>query len=356
MNCELRNLHFIDADFCNGKLLFYNRETKSFYSYDFTSESIDFVEVNGVDEFDMDVPRKVIRNKKCIYFIQSDTCVIYKFEQIDIGLVFRKKIIVEKFEGHVKNAFVFNGLIWIIPKSLSATMAIIDLKGDSVEYSRFYNDNYNYKENDGAIRDITLDNGMLYFTFEDREELSIYNLCEKTFNIYKTGIGSGVEGIVVRDSNVILREKYGKRIYCWNSESKKCQLLATSEQEFEELGKLRLLSDGTIIICPIDKNTFFYVNELEGIIQNVQANEKLNRINDGTFTIETLEYEDALYVYPWAGELTVKIYRDGQHVKADKVYFRMNKKEYADYYYNHKTKEIIEEHDNFSLKELLERI
>lgn len=354
MDCELKNLHFIDAAFCDGKLLFYNRETKFFYSYDFTSETIGFIEVNGVDEFDMDVPRKVIRNKKFIYFIQSDTCVIYKFEQIDTGLVFRKKIIVEKFEGNVKNAFIFHGVIWIIPSSLSAPMAKIDLKEDSVEYSGFYSDNY--KENDGAIRDITLDNGMLYFTFEEREELAIYNLCERTFNIYKTGIGSSIEGIVIRDSNIILREKYGKRIYCWNSESEKCQLLATSEQEFEELGKLRLLSDGTIIICPILKNSFFYVNELDGIIQSVQANEELNRINDGTFTIETLEYEDALYVYPWAGESIVKIYRDGQHVKADKVYFRMNKKEYADYYYNHKTKESIEEHDNFSLKELLERI
>ena len=28
---------------------------------------------------------------------------------------------------------------------------------------------------------------MLYFTFEEREELAIYNMCERTFNIYKTG-------------------------------------------------------------------------------------------------------------------------------------------------------------------------
>ena len=69
MDCELRNLHFIDAAFCDGKLLFYNRETKFFYSYDLTSETIGFIEVNGVDEFDLDVPRKVIRNKKFIYFI-----------------------------------------------------------------------------------------------------------------------------------------------------------------------------------------------------------------------------------------------------------------------------------------------
>ena len=49
MDCELRNLHFIDAAFCDGKLLFYNRETKFFYSYDFTSETIGFIEVNGVE-------------------------------------------------------------------------------------------------------------------------------------------------------------------------------------------------------------------------------------------------------------------------------------------------------------------
>lgn len=354
MECELKNLKFLDADLYKDKLLFYDSETAFFYSYDLIDRRISFVETKGVDENNKGIFRKVIRNGNFLYFIQSDDCVLYKYEQINSEFFFRNKIIVDNFYGGVKNAYLFNGLLWIIPRTINEPLAIIDLSNDVIEYCRFCTDNS--EGNNKVIRDITLDDGILYIIYGNTEDLSIYNFYNKTWNTYKTGISNGVEGIIVRNENVILREKYGKRIYSWNTKRKESQLLATAELEFEEQGKLRLLSDGTIVICPIERNTFFYVNEIDGTIQNIQSDEEIKRMENATFTIETIEYDNALYIYPWAGESLVKIFKDGRNVKAGQIHFKMNKKKYADYYYNHKTKEIIEEHDNFSLKEFLQRI
>lgn len=352
MECEVNSIRFMDADICDQKLLFYDATLKGFLEYHFDSGKMTYLEVDNKNELDVTLPRKVLRKGNNLYFIESEHCIINILSQSDNGLRFEKRISAGEFDGGVKNAYLFNGEIWIFPMRIDSSFVIFNTENMTFRYHRL---NMTIQQ-EGSFRDICVSEGVLYITTENSETLYLYDMRDDSLNMYPTGINKGIEGIAIRDGNVILREKRGKSIYSLDITTGKTRLIAKSDKDYEELGRLRVLSDGTIIICPIDEKNFFYVDEKSGDIKDIRQPESFDTLDNATFTIETGLYNDKLYVYPWASDCLMCIQKEREDLKIDKLVFKMDQQLYADYVYKNRQNNMISEQKNFTLADFMERL
>ncbi len=341
----LNNMHFMDAEYVEGKLLFYDALSESFFVTDLENGQSKYVNIRNGDDINLDYPRRVVCSGSNVFFVQSSVCVIYHFKMMDEELLFVEKCQATDFKGKVKNAFIFEGKLWIIPMKSNEVMAVMDLESKTIEYRKMKT-NFS-SQNNYAIREVVFQAPYLYLSYAESSVLGRYNISEDSLVFFDTGIPEAIEGIASREENLILRSEGGQKIYSLNFDKKQYCLLAESKLESEKMGKVIALSNGTIIVCPILGNKFYYVDEEKRSIRRIKSQTEIRYKEGFTFTMGMREINGSLYIYPWAGEKLVEIHRNDNEWEVVERPFVMQVDNYREYLnnLNRKGKPIFEQED-----------
>lgn len=351
----LNKMHFMDAEYVDGILFFYDILSERFFLSDLATGQSKLVNLTGETNLKMDCPRKLVCYGDDFYLVQSNVCVIYHFKRSENEIVFDEKIVANEFKGKVKNAFIFDGILWIIPMESNGIIAGVDLTRKIIEYRRLKTD-FNSKSN-YVIRDVLLQAPYLYFNYVGSNIVGRYNIKEDNIDYLNTGIPEVIEGIAIRENDLILRAKGGQSYYAWNYENKQYSVIAKSETKYEEMGKVTVLSDGAIIVCPILGKDFYYIDEEKKSIERIKEQSEIRYENGVTFTIGMREVDGNLYIYPWAGEKIVEIYRGNNEWEIKEKPLVMQVDEYKEYinYLKRKGQPIFEQED-ISVKDFIQFI
>ena len=325
---EIKKMHFMDADCTDGRLVFFDTYMEAFFSYEIEKELLTYLRVKNREHGIKENPRKIMRYYNDFYTVQASPCIVNHYKYKNGELDFCGQIIADRFGGIVKNAFLYNGMLWIIPSEEGFCIAIIDLSRETVEYLKI---SENVKNNK-SFRDTTCFNEKVFISYIGNSDLCCVNMIDRSIEVYSSVIPKPIEGISTKGNEIILRIKGGKEIYGLDVDERRYRMIAESEDKYEDIGKLRVLSDGNIIICPIYGNKFFYVDQKTNSIISIENKNEIHHNESMTFTIETKEYKENLYIYPWAGEKIVKISLENQTYIAKEIDFRILKENYKEYF------------------------
>ena len=345
-------MHFMDADLYDNKLLIYDSESRDFFAYNIDDELIVNLKILGTDSFTLDTARKIIRKGKDLYVIQNFPCAIFVFRQEE-GIRYLCKIEVKGFGGRVKNAYGYKGKIWMFPTEINQPIAVYDMENNSIDL--ILCDNGNEKR---TIGDIAYNNGKCVFmTLENSCDLVIFDLDSRKKRIVNTGINEYICGITIRNEEIILRTDNGKFIYSIDIEKKTRRILAKSNEKYEKKGKLIVAPNGTIIICPVFSDQFYYVDERLQNIREIYKENDIVNTSGATYTIGTLVYQRRIIVLPWGGNGLTHIRCSNGVWTVRKDSLKMKKKDYWIYKKNKVAFETeIYENDEMRLNEYLEMI
>jgi hypothetical protein len=349
---EINDIKFMDAEYIDGSLIFYDIVSANFCMLDIDEKEVRPLKyINNGSEY-AGFPRKIIYEGNYLYCVQSDNCVVYQFKLDGSGRIeLLNRISFDDFNGSVKNAFYYNGKLWLIPTEIKNPFIEYNLSSKEAGY--FYFNSDELKKQDARIREVVNNKSNLYISFWESNKLLIISLDSKITEIVNTNIEESIEGMATRESDIILRAKGGKTIYSWNPDNLECKVLGQSEKEYEEMGRLIVHSDGTIIICPMKGKDFYYVDEKNGSIERIEYETEVLRSDEGTFTIGTIEYKNNIYIYPWASNRTVVISRINGTWKVNGMLFKMKADEYVDFIKRRvETMKVVYECKDVSLSEL----
>lgn len=348
---QMGNMKFMDANYADGRLLFFDTLSKEFYSFDMNKEELSHVKLLERDGLDMECPRRIIRDRDDLYIIQASSCVIYHFKCTLLGLVYVEKIIAEEFEGGVKEAFLYVGMLWIIPTSANKKAAVLDIMNNHLKYVSLTNKG---KVCGGLFDAVVCDNSYLYISFMEGSNIYRIDMIDESIRVFDTGISEAIGGIAFNKGNVLLRVKGGDVVYSYDLRNNTVRTIAKKETKCEEFGRVRVLNNGTIILCPVYGNDFYYIDDSNKKILPVKVVTSISRDNSSTFTIGTVEHNESLYVFPWSGEKMVKISKHGNCWEAREIPFVMSEENYILCLKDRMISEqIIMEQENMSIREFV---
>ena len=124
---KIKKMHFMDAVCTDGKLFFFDTNMKAFFACEIEDESLTYLRVSNEKNEIQENPRKIVSYHDDLYTVQASSCIVNHYLYKDGGLLFCGQIIADKFMGKVKDAFLYNGALWIVPTEDRFSLAIIDL-------------------------------------------------------------------------------------------------------------------------------------------------------------------------------------------------------------------------------------
>ena len=323
---EMNNIHFMDAEYINDGMLFWDTISKEFYSFDFDRYVLSCINVNGEDEFEMDCPRRIIRDAENIFLVQNNPCVVYQFKHNDIELIYQKKLVAEKFEGRVKEAFLYERKLYIVPTEAGKNAAIINIDNWNAKYCELVEGR---ESGNNVFNEVLFKKPYMYISYMEGSDICRINLSDGGRESFATGITEDIAGIAIKGNEIILMARGGKTVYVWDIIEGMTRVIARTDVESEDMGRIRMLNDETIVLCPVLGNRFYYIDNSTAKILPIKAVTPIHRDSNSTFTIGTVVHNGSLFIFPWAGENMVKISRYENRWEACEIPFVMKGEDYV---------------------------